>query len=67
MKKVIAACYDQVLLFDSSEEFDIYEEGLKARKLTYAVTQIEHLDNGQCMVRIKKQYNNTKFLGGEEL
>ena len=29
MKKVVAACIDRLLLFDSEKEFQLYEEGLK--------------------------------------
>lgn len=67
MKKVLAACIDQVLLFDSIQEVDSLEADLKRKHQTYAIKQIEHLENGQVKVRIKKRYNNNEFLdeGGD--
>ena len=59
MKKVVAACIDQILLFDSIKEFEAYEEVLKYKKQIYVVKKIDHLENGQCKVRIHKQYNDT--------
>lgn len=62
MKKVLAACIDQILLFDSVQEVDSMEADLQRKKQEYAIKMIEHLENGQVKVRIKKRYNNNDFL-----
>lgn len=63
MKKVVAACIDQLLLFDSEKEFQLYEEGLKRKKAEYKICQVDVIEKGQCLVRVKRQYNSTTFMG----
>lgn len=68
MKKVIAACIDQILQFDSEHEIDAYIEDLKKKKQHFRLVWKNNLPNGTVQIRIKKQYNNNGFLeGGEQL
>ena len=57
MKKVIAACIDQVLEFDSEGSYDEYIKDLERKKQWFKVVSIEHKENKSVVVRIKKQYN----------
>ena len=67
MKQVLAACIDQVLLFDCALSFDKWEEDMKKKHQEYVIKKAEFLDDGSCKVRVKKRYNNNVFLdeGGE--
>lgn len=56
MKKVIAACIDQILEFDSEDSFDAYIKDLEFKKQWFRVVSKEHKDSS-IVVRIKKQYN----------
>lgn len=62
MKKVIAACIDQVLLFDSILEVDAWELSMRKKCQEYVIKSREILDDGSCKVRVKKRYNNNVFL-----
>ena len=68
MKKVISACIDQVLLFDSVSAFDRWEADLKRKHQEYAIKKVEYFEDGSCKVRVKKRYNNNAFLdeGGDK-
>ena len=57
MKKVISACIDQVIQFDSEQEVDDYLENLKSKKQRFTVAWKNDLGNGKVQVRIKRQYN----------
>lgn len=65
MKKVIAACIDQVLQFDSEQEVDRFIEQLKQKKQQFKIVWKNTLDDGNVQVRIKKQYNNNDFMEDE--
>ena len=58
MKKVITACVDQVLEFDSEKEIDKLIDDLRSKKQRFSVTWKRVLKNGKIQIRIKKQYNN---------
>ena len=65
MKKVISACIDQLLEFDSEQEVVQLLEHLRVTEQKYSVIWKNTLDNGKVLVRIKKQYNN-HFMGEGE-
>ena len=62
MKKVISACLDQILEFDSEQEVDKLIEFLKSRKQRFKVVWKNTLNNGKVQIRIKKQYNNNDLM-----
>lgn len=66
MKKVISACVDQILQFDSEQEVDKYIEQLSGKKQLFQIVWKNKLDNGTVQIRVKKQYNNTDFMKGGE-
>lgn len=64
MKKVISACIDQVIQFDSEQEFDLLMEHLKSRRQRFTIVWKNNLNDGKVQIRIKRQYNN-HFMEGE--
>ncbi len=61
MKKVIAACIDLTLEFDSVEECNKYAADIKAKKQNFNVLRYEELPDGKIRVRVQRQYNNSPF------
>ena len=62
MKKVISACIDQIIEFDSEHEVDKLIEFLQSRKQRFTVIWKNTLNNGKVQIRIKKQYNNNDLM-----
>lgn len=54
MKKVISACVDQILQFDSEQEVDKYVEQLSGKKQLFQIVWKNTLDNGIVQIRVKK-------------
>lgn len=65
MKKVISACIEQFIEFDSKEEYEAYERELSQGKKKYKILSARK-QKGRYLVHLKKQYNNNSFLGGGE-
>jgi hypothetical protein len=61
MKKVIAACIDKVLEFDTPEEAAAYIENLRNKKTEFRFSNREEV-NGKCRIRIQEQYNKTPMI-----
>lgn len=64
MKTLIAACIDQVLVFDTTQAFDKYIEDLKWKKHKFKILKQVIKADGSVHIRIKRQYNATgdKFM-----
>ena len=62
MKKVISACIDRILQFNSEQEVDCYIEDLKRKRQVYQVVWKNTLDNGTVQIRVKTQYNQSDFM-----
>lgn len=60
MKKIIAAWIEQILEFDSEEEYEEYAEKISQTGKKWKCF-IEYLENGKLRVRVQKQYNNNTF------
>lgn len=65
-KKVISACIDQVIQFDSELEVDRYKDDLKHKKQIFKIMWKNTLDNGKVLIRIRRQYNNHFMEEGDE-
>lgn len=63
MKKVIAACIDRVLEFNTQKEAADYIESLRARKTEFRVIHREEAD-GKYRVRVQEQYNKSPMIEG---
>lgn len=61
MKKVIAACIDRVLEFDTQQEAAKYLETLRDKKSEFRVLNREEVA-GKYRIRIQEQYNKTPMI-----
>ncbi len=61
MKKILEACIEQILQFDSEMEWIAFHHNLKTGRKAYEVLSEEKQIDGSVIVHIKKQYNNNKF------
>lgn len=61
MKKVIAACIDRVLEFDTQAEAAKYLDGLREKKTDFRIVNREEV-GGKYRVRIKEQYNKSPMI-----
>lgn len=62
MKKVLEACIDQILQFDSEKEYEVFVEGLERKPQQFKVVNHYGLADGRHIARVKKQYNANKFM-----
>jgi len=56
MKRIITACLEQTIKFESSEEFEAFKEQLTRKGTKFKVIGTEN-SGGNVIVRLKKQYN----------
>ena len=66
VKKIISACIDQVIQFDSDQEVDKFLEHLKSRKQRFTVVWKNTLNDGKVQIRIRRQYNQHFMEEGEK-
>ena len=57
MKKIIEACIDRILEFDTQEEAAEYLEALRNKKTAFRIVNREAV-NGKYRIRVQEQYNN---------
>lgn len=63
MKKVVAACIDRVLEFDTQNEAAKYLETLRDKKSKFRVLKREEVA-GKYQIRIQEQYNKSPMIDG---
>lgn len=61
MKKVIAACIDRVLEFDTQKEAANYLESLREKKSEFRVLNRDEI-GGKYRIRIQEQYNKSPMI-----
>ncbi|MCI8811575.1 MAG: hypothetical protein HFF84_16090 [Oscillibacter sp.] len=61
MKKVLEACIDQVLEFDSLDEAAAFVDDLRQRQPRFNVSSREEV-NGKMRIRIQRTYNGNRLL-----
>lgn len=62
MKRIIAACIDQVVEFSDKESYEAYIRDLECgRPQKYKVSSYEEQESGSIRIRIRKQYNNCEL------
>lgn len=64
MKKVIAACIERVLEFDSPEEAKEYLDGLKAAGKKFRIIWDCDVSGEKKQIRIQEQYNKSPMIEG---
>lgn len=60
-KKVLTAFTEQVLQFDSENEYEGYVLGLKNKRTKFCIKDVKTDAAGKVFVTIRKQYNNNAF------
>lgn len=63
MKKVIAACIDRVLEFDTQNEAANYIERLRSKKSEFRVLRRDEVGE-KYRIRIQEQYNKNPMIEG---
>ena len=63
MKKVIAACIDRILEFDTQQEAAKYLETLRDKKSDIRILHREEVA-GKYRIRIQEQYNKSPMIEG---
>ena len=53
MKKVLEACIDQILQFDSEKEFEVFVEGLERKPQQFKVVNHYGLADGRHIARVR--------------
>ena len=61
-RRIIAACIDREIEFDSPEEVKAYIDGLIKAKKNFRIIHDTECD-GRRRVRIKEQYNKNQLMG----
>ena len=61
MKKIIAACIDRILEFDTQEEAAEYLETLRNKKMEFRIMNREAV-NGKYLIRVQEQYNKSPMI-----
>lgn len=61
MKKVIAACIDRILEFDTQQEAAKYLETLREKNSEFRILYREDAD-GKCRIRLQEQYNKSPMI-----
>ena len=61
MKKIIAACIDRIIEFDTQQEAATYLEGLRAKKTEFRIVNREEV-NGKYRIRIQERYNKSPMI-----
>ena len=61
MKKVLEACIDQLLEFDSPDEAAAFVDDLRQRQQRFNVSSREEV-NGKMRIRIQRAYNGSRLL-----
>ena len=62
MKKVIEACIERILEFETQEEAANYLEGLRAKNSDFRVVSRGEIE-GKYRLRIQEQYNKSPMIG----
>lgn len=55
-KKILAACIDQMIQFDSKTEYEAWKRQLHG---VYRIEEVTEHENGAVIVHVKKGYNNS--------
>lgn len=67
MKKIVAAWIEQILEFDSEQEYMSYLSELEQKGQKFKEVQHEKLESGVVRIGIRKQYNKNNFPESEKI
>ena len=61
MKRVLSACLQQTIRFETRQEFEEYTRQLDAKKKQYKVDNVTEEPTGSVVAVVRKQYNEYKL------
>lgn len=61
MKRIVFACLDEMLHFDSKEEYAAFIERLDRNNRIYKIDNVKEQKDHSVNIRIKRQYGNASF------
>lgn len=65
MKKILSACIEQDIEFDSEAEYQSYIDDLRRKNQRFVETGHTQDGTGKVILHIRKQYNKNSFPGKE--
>ena len=57
MKRILSACLQQTIRFETRQEFEDYTEQLNRNSKNYRVDSVTEEPTGSVVVQVRKQYN----------
>lgn len=62
MKRVVYGCLEQLLRFDTMQEYDAFISNMKRKGNKYKIEESAHVGNdGLVYVKLKRQYGTSNF------
>lgn len=61
-KKIIAACIEKIIEFNSGEEAVKYINDCRNKKKRFIIMSRNQMDGGIVQIRIREQYNNNPII-----
>lgn len=58
MKRILSACLQQTIRFETRQEFDEYTAQLDRKAKNYRVDSVTEEPTGSVVVQVRKQYND---------
>lgn len=62
MKKIIAACIEKIIEFDSNDQAVKYIEDCRRKKKEFIIMSREEVGCGIIRLRVREQYNNNPII-----
>lgn len=56
MKRILSACLEQTVIFESREEMEAYERQLEKKRVPFKVVSAEQAGDGRMDVKMKRRY-----------
>lgn len=58
MKRIISACLEQTVRFETAEEFSAFTSAMNRKETKYKILENASQSDGSVIVKLKKQYNH---------
>ncbi len=58
MKRIISACLEQTVRFETAEEFAAFSSAMDRKEIKYKILESADQPDGSVIAKLKKQYNH---------
>jgi hypothetical protein len=58
MKRIISACLEQTVRFETAEEFAAFSSAMDRKEIKYKIIESADQPDGSVIAKLKKQYNH---------